>query len=100
VSSDSGPAIAGDGGEFETLRGNLAEEGWKRGVATLLQQGPAAARPWIALSTEDEARSPLRRSVLLYCEAAVDGDLERMDQIASHVRMLGVPAELTPVFGS
>ena len=92
-------AIAGDGGAFESLRSKLAEEGWQRGVATLLQQGPAAARPWIALSTEDDVRSPLRRSVLLYCEAAADADLDRMDEIASHVRMLGVPAELTPVFG-
>ena len=92
-------AIAGDGGAWETIRPRFADEGWRRGVATLLQEGPVAARPWLALSTEDDERSALRRSVLLYCEAAVDADLSRMDEIAAHVRRLGVPADLVPVFG-
>ena len=96
---EAATAIAGDGGAWETIRPRFAEEGWRRGVAILLEQGPAAARPWLALSTEDEGRSALRRSVLLYCEAAVDADLSRMDEIAAHVRMLGVPADLAPVFG-
>ncbi len=96
---DAATAIAGDGGEWETIRPRFVEEGWRRGVTTLLEQGPAAARPWFALSTEDDERSALRRSVLLYCEAAVDADLARMDEIAAHVRRLGVPSDLEPVFG-
>jgi Zn-dependent protease with chaperone function len=96
---DAATAIAGDGGDWESIRGKLAEEGWRRGIETLLREGPAAARPWVALATEDEARSPLRRSVLLYCEAAVDADLARMDELVLHIRRLGAPAELAPVFG-
>ena len=96
---DAATAIAGDGGEWETIRPRFVEEGWRRGVATLLAHGPAAARPWFALSTEDDERSALRRSVLLFCEAAVDADLARMDEIAAHVRRLGVPPDLEPVFG-
>ncbi len=96
---DAASTIAGDGGEWDTIRDELAEGGWRRGVETLLREGPAAARPWIALATEDEARSPLRRSVLLYCEAAVDADIERMNEIAAHIRHLGMTPELAPVFG-
>lgn len=95
---DAAQAIAGDGGDWEQLRPRFASEGWRRGVEVLVQQGPAAARPWMALATEDAERSPLRRCVLLFCEAAVDADLERMEALAAQVRALGVPAELAAVF--
>ncbi len=95
---DAAQAIAGAGGEWEQLQPRLAAEGWRRGIEVLVSDGPAAARPWMSLATEDEARSPLRRCVLLFCEAAVNADLEGMDAAAAQVRALGVPTELASVF--
>ncbi len=92
-------AAAGPGGRWEDVRPALAEEGWKRAVRTTLEQGPAAARPWMELATLDAERSPLRRSLLLWCEAAADADLARMELCAQHIVALGPPAELRPVFG-
>jgi Zn-dependent protease with chaperone function len=97
---DAATAIAGDGGDWEALRPLLAAEGWRRGIETLLQAGPAAARRWFALATEDAERSPLRRCLLLYCEAARDQDLQRLERIKAHIRRIGYPGELQPVFGA
>ncbi|MCY2955768.1 MAG: M48 family metalloprotease [Planctomycetota bacterium] len=92
--------IAPLGGEWPVLRPQMAVVGWHRGVEELLSTGPAAARPWFTLAVEDADRDPLRRSVLLYCEAASAKDLDRMAEVAEHVRRLGVPQELVPVFGN
>jgi hypothetical protein len=96
---DAAIAIAGDGGDWETLRPQLAAEGYRRGVEVLLHEGPAAARRWFSLATEDAGRSPLRRCLLIYCEAAADNDPGRMAAASAQVRRLGCPAELEPVFG-
>jgi Zn-dependent protease with chaperone function len=93
-------AIAGDGGDWESLRPRLASEGWRLGKETLLRDGPAAARSYLALATEDPERLPVRQSVLMYCEAAAEEDADRMAVLAAHVRALGCPPELLPVFGS
>ncbi|MGE3173337.1 MAG: M48 family metalloprotease [Planctomycetota bacterium] len=95
---DAATTIAGDGGPWDELWPELAEGGWQRGVETLLRDGPALARPWFALAALGPSPSALRRSLLLFCEAAADGDVERMGALQAHVRELGCPPELMPVF--
>ncbi len=94
---DAAIAIAGDGGDWEALRPRLAAEGWQRGLEVIQRVGPVDARCWFAMATEDAERSPLRRSVLLYCEAVRDGDLERIALLRRHIFALGCPAELQQV---
>ena len=91
--------LAPAGGDWRQLAPRIATPAWQRGVEVLVAQGPAAARAWIALSLGEGATDPVRASVLLYCEAAQQNDLDRMERIAAHVRSLGVPQELVPVFG-
>lgn len=91
---DAAIAVAGDGGDWETVRPRLAAEGWRRGLEVLQREDPIVARPWFALATEDAERSPLRRSVLLYCQAARDHDTERMAVLRAHIAALGGPLEL------
>lgn len=85
--------------DWDTLRDRLAEGGWQRGVAALVANGGAAARPWMVLATEDRSRSPLRQCVRIYCEAAAAADLARMDEVAAHLRGFDLPPELRKVFG-
>jgi Zn-dependent protease with chaperone function len=72
---------------------------WRRGIATLLAAGPAAARPWFVLA---EAAAPsgsvLHRCLREYCQAARDGDVGRMDALRAVLRRTGYPAELAQVF--
>lgn len=82
----------------DELRDRLAGEGWRRGVETLVARGGAAARPWMVLATEDRGRSPLRRCVRLYCEAAADSDIAMMEAVSSHLRGMDLPPELRNVF--
>jgi Zn-dependent protease with chaperone function len=91
---EAASTIAGDGGEWERLRPQFAQQGWQRGVEVLRRDGAASARPWFALAAEDAERSPVRRCMVLYCEAARDGDTARMAAIAAHIDALGRPAEL------
>lgn len=95
---EAASAVAGDGGAWEELRAQFAAEGWRRGVEVLLRDGPALARRWFALAAEDPARSPLRASLLRYCEAASAEDREGMLVLEAHLRRLGIPPELTPYF--
>ena len=96
---EAASVVAGDGGDWETVRPLLAREGWKRGVATLLAEGPVRARPWFALAVQSPGREPLRESLLLYCEAALEQDAPRMREIAAHIRTLQPTSELTSFFG-
>lgn len=96
---DAASAIVPGGGEWNDIRDRLAAEGWQRGIATLLRDGPAAARPWFSLAVEAPAAPPLRRAILRYCEAAAANDFERMELLRRHVARLGAPAELSTVFG-
>lgn len=92
-------ALAPDATDWTTARSALWPGAWDRGVEVLLAQGPAAARPWLAmaLGAVDEA-TPLQRAVLGWCEAAADGDPDRMAAIGDVVRQLGVPPRLAPAF--
>ena len=92
-------AVAGDGGEWSDLQPVFSSEGWKRGVATLLAEGPESARRWFALAVHSPQREPLRESLLLYCEAALDNDQQRMQELAAHIRTLQPGADLAAYFG-
>jgi len=97
---DAASAVAGDGGDWESVRPYLASEGWRRGVSSLLLEGPAASRRWFALAVQSPTREPLRESLLLYCEAASNHDSQRMATIAAHIRTLRPTGELAALFGS
>ncbi|MBL9079271.1 MAG: M48 family metalloprotease [Planctomycetes bacterium] len=85
--------------DWAMARPAFAAAAWPRGVATLLRDGPAAARPWIGLALEADPAAPLvHHTVYDYCEAAADEDPERMAEAAAVVRRLGVPAGLDGVF--
>lgn len=90
--------IAPDGGDWALLAPRLAEAGWQRGIATLVADGPAKARPWFALATEDDAKQPLRECLLRYCDAAYDGNAAEMARLHAHIATLPLPAALLPVF--
>ena len=92
-------ALAPAATDWASAKDQLWPAAWTRGVDVLLAQGPAAARPWLAmaLGAVDEA-SPLQRAVLGWCEAAANGDPDRMAAINDVVRRLGVPPRLAPAF--
>jgi hypothetical protein len=91
--------LAPAGGDWRDVQPRIAKEAWLRGTEVLVAQGPAAARSWIALAVGRGPQDPLRESVLLYCNAAQKNDLATMERLTAHVRSLGVPTELAPVFG-
>lgn len=86
--------LVGTGGDWTELRGELARRAWVRGVDVLVESGPAAARPWLALALSDEASDPLQRTVYLWADAIVDGETERARVLRDHVFSLGVPERL------
>lgn len=92
-------AIAPTATDWPAAKAALWPAAWRRGEDVLLAQGPAAARPWLgmALAAFDEA-TPLQRAVLGWCEAAADGEPERMAELAAIVRAIGVPERLRPAF--
>jgi Zn-dependent protease with chaperone function len=91
--------MAPEARDWESARVAFAAQAWPRGVEVLLQQGPAAARPWFTLALDADPRAEVwRRAVSDYCRAAAHDDTERMSRAKAVVRRLGVPAELRPVF--
>jgi hypothetical protein len=93
--------IAPDATGWAAAQPVFAEQGWQRGVATLLRSGPAAACPWFALAASAGGGDRvLRQAVYEFCRAARDTELARMDEVRAVLRRHGVPKELLPVFGS
>ncbi len=92
-------ALAPEAADWPAARAALWPAAWQRGEDVLLAQGPAAARPWLALAlgAADHA-TPLHRALLGWCEAAADGDPDRMAAIGDVVRALGVPPRLQRAF--
>ena len=65
----------------------------------LIEQGPAAARPWFALALEGEPQpDDLQRGLYAYCAAAAAEDPERMEAIRRELVRIGVPEALRAVF--
>jgi hypothetical protein len=91
---DAAAQLAPADQRWEDLRPQLAEGAWQRGLEVLRSADPGAARPWFALATEDEARSPVRRSVHLWCEAVQTHQLERAQKLRAHLESLDLPADL------
>jgi Zn-dependent protease with chaperone function len=91
---DAAAQLAPGDQRWEDLRPQLAEGAWQRGLEVLRSADPGAARPWFALATEDAARSPVRRSVHLWCEAVQTHQLERAQKLRAHLESLDLPAEL------
>lgn len=78
---------------------NFGDEAWRRGEQELVAAGPAAARPWFALVLAHAERpSNLQRALYGFCDAAADGDTERMEALRGVVRRLGVPQDLAMLF--
>lgn len=72
---------------------------WAQGERVLLERGPAAARPWMALAlAAEEQPTDVRRAVHAYCAAAAAKDPDRMEALKLLVQQLGIPAALQPVF--
>jgi hypothetical protein len=94
--------IAPDATSWAEAQPVFVEQGWKRGTATLLRSGPAAACPWFALAASAGGGGDrvLRQAVYEFCRAARDTELARMDEVRTALRRHGVPDELLPVFGS
>jgi len=91
-------SIAGNATDWDTAVRSYAQHAWPRGLEVLLSQGPAAARPWLALAVEAEPRDLTKRLVFEYCRAADEQLPERMEQATEILIRRGVPAELASVF--
>ncbi|MFK7739436.1 MAG: M48 family metallopeptidase [Planctomycetota bacterium] len=72
---------------------------WQRGVATLLDRGPAAARAWMSLAiTAEDDPGTTRLAVYEWCHAASVDDADRVLALGEIIRRRGVPLELQPAF--
>lgn len=84
--------------DWATARAAFGGAAFDRGVAVLLRDGPAAARPWFALASEGRGEdSLLRQQLYEMCRAAGDGDAERVEAVRAVIRRRAVPPELEPV---
>ncbi|MEC8651599.1 MAG: M48 family metalloprotease [Planctomycetota bacterium] len=78
----------------------LVPAAWRRGEEVLIQDGPAAAYPWLALAvTAMPAPTTTEYAIYEYAKAAAERDPDRMAALARIVWRLGVPASLAEVFG-
>ena len=78
----------------------LVPAAWRRGEEVLIQDGPAAAYPWLALAvTAMPAPTTTEYAIYEYAKAAAERDPDRMAALARIVWRLGVPAQLAEVFG-
>lgn len=92
-------ALAPTATDWASAKAALWPGAWTRGVDVLLAQGPAAARPWLAMALGAvDTATPVQRALLGWCEAAADADPDRMAAIGDVVRQLGVPPRLEPAF--
>ncbi|MCU0862713.1 MAG: M48 family metalloprotease [Planctomycetes bacterium] len=91
-------ALAPAATDFASARAGFVG-GWRRGERVLIEQGPAAARPWFALALEGEPQpDDLQRGLHAYCAAAAAEDPERMEAVRRELVRIGVPASLRAVF--
>ena len=95
--ADAAFALLPAGGEWERIRKPLAEAAWERGVETLLRDGPAAARPWLAIATEDPDAGPLQETLWRWSEAAAEGDSDRFERLRAHLATMELPPSLQSV---
>lgn len=86
--------LAPHGGEWDRIREPLADAAWERGVDTLLREGPAAARPWLALANEAPDAGPLQETLWRWSEAAADGDSDRFERLRAHLAAMELPVPL------
>jgi len=92
-------ALAPAATDWASAKAELWPAAWTRGVDVLLAEGPASARPWLAMALGAiDTATPVQRALLGWCEAAADGDPDRMAAIGDVVRRLGVPPRLKPAF--
>jgi Zn-dependent protease with chaperone function len=92
-------AVAPEATDWPTAKAALWPAAWTRGEDVLLAQGPAAARPWLAMALGAvDVATPLQRALLGWCEAAADGDPDRLAAIGDVIRRLGVPPRLARAF--
>lgn len=92
-----GRRLVDDGGEWEEKREVLAARAWDEGRAVLQRDGPAAARPLLALAQLARGRDPVRRSLYLYCSAAAEDDEPRLARLRDHLLGLGVEVDIANV---
>lgn len=94
--------IAAEAQDWTSAAPRFVEFGYQRGVEVLRAEGPAAARPWFALSAAavegDRQARVLHHLLWEFCRAADEGDTERLQQVRAVLQRRGVPAELQGVF--
>lgn len=92
-------ALAPDVRDWDAAQAKLLPAAWERGEQVLLARGPAAARPWFALAVSVmPAPTATEYGVYDFCQAAVNGDSDRMAQLAHIIKRRGVSPQLEPVF--
>ena len=92
-------SIVPDARDWASVAATVVPRAWSEGIEVLLREGPAAARPWLAIAVGVDEEAPLvRRAILEYCRAAAAPDPDRMERVKLVVRRLGVPSELQGVF--
>ena len=84
---------------WATIEQKLVPSAWQRGEAVLLAQGPEAARRWFSLAVSAmPAPTPTEYAIYEFCQAANEGDSDRMARLAHIIKRRGVPPSLERVF--
>lgn len=97
--TDAAMELLPEGGKWSEIRDELSRLAYVRGKFVLLESGPEAARPWFALVLSRPDYSPVELSLYLYCQAASDGDEERMRMLREHILSFAVDQELARSLG-
>lgn len=88
-----------DGRDWESAQAELLPAAWQRGEQVLLADGPAAARPWLALAVSVmPSPTPTEYAIYEFCRAAEEGDSDTMADLARIIKRRGAPPQLEPVF--
>lgn len=94
-------ALAPEARDWTSAAPRFAEAGFRRGTEVLLAEGPAAARPWFALSASavegDRQARVLHHLLWEFCRASDEGDTERLQQVRDVLQRRGVPPGLESV---
>lgn len=95
----AGLELAPDARNWSTIEQKLVPSAWQRGEAVLLAQGPEAASRWFSLAVGAmPAPTPTEYAIYEFCQAASDGDSNRMAKLAHIIKRRGVPSSLRQVF--